>query len=60
MNCGVIATSVANFCPADFNGADHGKPLLRRVWRNPAILRPEQFRHSCRAFAQHLALPVIR
>jgi hypothetical protein len=26
----------------------------------PAILRPEQFRHTRRAFAPHLALPAIR
>jgi hypothetical protein len=26
----------------------------------PAILNPEQFRHSRRAFAYHLALPAIR
>ena len=26
----------------------------------PAILIPEQFRHSCRAFAPNLALPAIR
>jgi hypothetical protein len=26
----------------------------------PAILRPEQFRHSCRACAPHLALPAMR
>jgi len=26
----------------------------------PAILIPEQFRHSCRAFAYHLALSAMR
>jgi hypothetical protein len=59
MNCGAIATSVANLCRVDFSGSDHGKPLLRRVWLIPNNFNTEQFRHSRRACAYHLALPVI-
>jgi hypothetical protein len=57
---GAIATSAANFCPAEFNGTDHGKPLLRRVWLKPSNFKTRTVSPFLPRLAPLLALPAIR